>query len=73
MMTSMNLTGFDRDVSNVVRQAEARGWTARRTQKSHIMLCWKNGGTVLLSGTPGGKRSLRNSIAHIRQVERARP
>lgn len=68
----MLTTGLHRDVQDIINQALSRGWAGRRTSKGHVMLRHPNGGTVTIPGTPSGnRRSIQNSKADIRRVERA--
>jgi hypothetical protein len=62
------VAGRSTEAENLVRQAEAQGWTTRRTK--HGWLCFPPSGTtaVFVAGTAQDRRSITNSRAQLRRA-----
>jgi predicted RNA binding protein YcfA (HicA-like mRNA interferase family) len=56
-----------KDMQKMVAQLQRDGWTATMG-KGHIKLRSPQGACTVVSGTPGGGRSLANAKAQIRRL-----
>lgn len=56
-------------LSEILAQLDAQGFTWRRTSKGHVMVYAPDGRSVAtLPGTPSDYRSLKNAIAALRRA-----
>ena len=60
-----------KELREVIRDAESRGWQAERTGGGHIRLVHPQGGLVFCSDTPSDHRAIANTKAHIARQETA--
>jgi predicted RNA binding protein YcfA (HicA-like mRNA interferase family) len=62
-----------REVAEVLRQAEARGWRVRPTRGGHWKLTHPSGAIVVAASTPSDARALKNLTANLRRAELLSP
>jgi predicted RNA binding protein YcfA (HicA-like mRNA interferase family) len=58
------------DLKQLLRQAEARGWSLQPTNGGHWKLTHRSGTVVVTGSSPGDRRALANLRAMLRRVER---
>jgi predicted RNA binding protein YcfA (HicA-like mRNA interferase family) len=58
------------DLKQLLRQAEARGWSLQLTNGGHWRLRHPSGAVVVTSSSPSDGRALANLRAQLRRVER---
>jgi hypothetical protein len=59
-----------RDLKQMLRRAEASGWSVAPTRSGHWKLLHPAGGIVVTGSTPSDYRALRNFRAQMRRAER---
>lgn len=57
------------DTEELLREARAQGWRVERTKRGHWQCYAPDGETiVVISGTTGDRRSLKQAIAEMRRA-----
>ena len=63
------MAGQSNDFYDVIKAAEAEGWTSERTNKNHWRLNPPGGGPpIFTSGTPGDFRAYQNFLKKMRRA-----
>ena len=60
-----------KDVKELIREMEGKGWEFRRCGTNHVRLVHPSGQCVVTSSSPSDRRSLLNARAAIRRLERS--
>lgn len=58
-----------REVKDLIRAAEARGWTSERTHGGHVKLSLRKH-VYFVAATPSDHRAIKNAAAALRRMER---
>jgi predicted RNA binding protein YcfA (HicA-like mRNA interferase family) len=62
------MASVQKELKEIVREAENQGWTVKVTKKGHLMFYAPDGKNIVTSGgTPSDHRSLNNLVAKLRQ------
>jgi predicted RNA binding protein YcfA (HicA-like mRNA interferase family) len=59
-----------REIRDLIRDAERRGWTSKLTGGGHYKLTHPSGAFVIMSATPRTNRAYAATLCRIRRIER---
>jgi hypothetical protein len=60
------------DMQNLIKEAEAMGWTAGITRNGHLRFTHPDRRTVFASSTPGDVRAIANTRGKLRRASAER-
>lgn len=63
------MAGF-KESQALVRQLRAEGYETQMTKRGHVKVYWGDQVVGCVPGTPGDRRSLKNSLAQVRRNRR---
>lgn len=58
-----------REIKDLIRAAEARGWASERTNGGHVKLSLRKH-IYFIAATPSDHRAIKNAAAALRRMER---
>lgn len=62
-----------KDLRQIRRDAEKRGWLIRLTNGGHLKWIWVNGTVLFSAQTPSDYRAIKNIENRIRRIEQGLP